>query len=130
MSEPVGAAPPDETPSIGPTEPAPPAATASKTWWRRASTWAIVVAILIAGAATAWILSNNDSSATTDTVAALNFTDVERTTLEQVTTLDGTLGFVPGEPIVYAGSADGIVKRAARGGAVGGGRGNDHVTSG
>ncbi len=119
MSEPVGAAPPDETPSIGPAEPAPSvapvplAATASKTWWRRASTWAIVVAILIAGAATAWILSNNDSSATTDTVAALNFTDVERTTLEQVTTLDGTLGFVPGEPIVYAGSADGIVTISA-----------------
>lgn len=108
MSEPVGAEPADETPSTDPTESALPVTTAKKPWWRRASTWVIVVAILIAGAATAWLLSSNDSSATTDTVAAVAFTEVQRTTLEQVTTLDGTLGFVAGEPIVYAGSTDGI----------------------
>jgi peptidoglycan hydrolase-like protein with peptidoglycan-binding domain len=108
MSEPVGVQPADDPPSIDTPEAAAPVATTRKPWWRRASTWIIVVAILIAGAATAWILSNNDSSATTDTVAVVSFTEVERTTLEQVTTLDGTLGFVAGEPIVYAGSTDGI----------------------
>ncbi|MGB5431840.1 MAG: peptidoglycan-binding domain-containing protein, partial [Acidimicrobiia bacterium] len=108
MSEPVGAEPADETPSTDATESALPVTTAKKPWWRRASTWVIVVAILIAGSATAWLLSSNDSSATTDTVAAVAFTEVQRTTLEQVTTLDGTLGFVAGEPIVYAGSTDGI----------------------
>jgi len=108
MSEPVGAEPTDETPSINPTESAHPVAPAKKPWWRRASTWVIVVAILIAGAVAAWVLSSSGSSPTTDTVAAVNFTDVERTTLEQVTTLDGTLGFVAGEPIVYSGSTEGI----------------------
>ena len=109
MSEPVGVQPAAEPPSIDSTEPVAPVATTKKPWWRRASTWIIVVMILIAGAVAAFVLSNNDSSATTDTVAVVNFTEVERTTLEQVTTLDGTLGFVAGEPIVYAGSADGIV---------------------
>jgi multidrug efflux system membrane fusion protein len=87
--------------------------TAKKPWWRRASTWIVIVAILVVGAIAAWILSNNSASETTDTVAALKFAEVQRTTLEDVTTLDGTLGFVAGEPLVYAGSADGIVTVSA-----------------
>jgi len=109
MSEPVGAQPASERPSGDSTEPVAPVTTTKKPWWRRATTWIIIVVILTVGAVAAFFLSNNDSSATTDTVAVVNFTEVERTTLEQVTTLDGTLGFVAGEPIVYAGSTDGIV---------------------
>ena len=82
---------------------------AKKPWWRRASTWIVVVALLITGTAVAWALSSTADSETTDTVAALTFTEVERTTLEEKTTLDGTLGFVAGDPIVYAGSTNGIV---------------------
>jgi len=55
-----------------------------------------------------WLLTGSDASQTTSTVAAITFIDVERTTLEDVTTLDGTLGFVAGDPLVYAGSTDGI----------------------
>ena len=109
MSEPVGAEPADEGAPIETVSPVAPVPRRRKPWWRRASTWVVVVAILIAGVAAAWFLSINDSSSTTDTIAAVTFTEVERTTLEQVTTLDGTLGFVAGEPIVYAGSTDGIV---------------------
>ena len=86
-----------------------PALLLKKPWWRRASTWIVVVALLITGAAVAWAISSNADSETTDTVAALTFTEVELTTLEEKTTLDGTLGFVAGDPIVYAGSTNGIV---------------------
>ncbi|MEA2024729.1 MAG: peptidoglycan-binding protein [Actinomycetota bacterium] len=81
----------------------------AKPWWRRASTWIVGVAVIIAGAAGAWLVMGNDSSTTTSTVAALKFAEVERTALEDVTALDGTLGFVAGDPLVYAGSPDGIV---------------------
>ena len=92
--------------TIGGADPIDPA---KKPRWRRASTWVVVVALLIAAAAVAWALSTTADSETTDTVVALSFTAVERTTLEEKTTLDGTLGFVAGDPIVYAGSANGIV---------------------
>ena len=109
MSEPVGADPGGEVPTASQTVTTDATVTTRKAWWRRPSTWIILFAIVIAGAVTAWVLASNDSSTTTETVAAVSFTDVERATLEQVTTLDGTLGFVAGEPIVYAGSTDGIV---------------------
>ncbi|MCJ7781175.1 MAG: hypothetical protein MUQ27_10155, partial [Acidimicrobiia bacterium] len=76
-----------------------PVLTVKKQWWRRAPTWIVIVAILVVGGIAAWILSNNSASKTTDTVAALKFAEVQRTTLEDVTTLDGTLGFVAGEPL-------------------------------
>ena len=95
---------------VGDADPAPPP---KKPWWRRASTWIVIVALVVTAAVIAWILSNNSASETTDTVAALNFTEVERTTLEEKTTLDGTLGFVAGDPIVYAGSTNGIVTVSA-----------------
>ncbi len=81
----------------------------AKAWWRRTSIWVIAVVAIAFGAVGAWIIAGNDSSTTTDTVAALKFAEVERTTLEDVTSLDGTLGFVAGDPLVYAGSPDGIV---------------------
>jgi len=81
----------------------------SKPWWRRTSVWIVGVAFIAAAVTGVWLLSGSDSSTTTDTVAALKFAEVERTTLEDVTTLDGTLGFVAGDPLVYAGSPDGIV---------------------
>lgn len=84
-----------------------------KPWWKRVGTWIVVVALVIAGAIAVWLLSSNDASETTDTVAALSFTAVERTTLEEITTLDGTLGFVAGDPIVYSGSTDGVVTVSA-----------------
>ena len=89
--------------ALDPTEPV------AKPWWRRTSTWIIVVVVIALGAAATWLISGSDSSTTTDTVAALKFAEVERTTLEDVTSLDGTLGFVAGDPLVYAGSPDGIV---------------------
>ena len=73
------------------------------------STWIVVAALVVAAAAVAWAFLGNAGPETPDTVAALNFAEVERTTLEEKTTLDGTLGFVAGDPIVYAGSTDGIV---------------------
>ena len=78
-------------------------------WWRQTSTWVVVVAVVALGAVGSWALSNDNSSTTTDTSTALSFTEVRRTTLEDITTLDGTLGFVAGDPLVYAGSPDGIV---------------------
>jgi hypothetical protein len=82
---------------------------AVKPWWRRTSTLIVGVVVIALGAAGAWIVTGNDSSTTTETVTALKYAEVERTTLEDVTTLDGTLGFVAGDPLVYAGSPDGIV---------------------
>lgn len=113
MSEPVGTEPTDATPSVEAADTVAPAVPAKTPWWRRASTWIVIVVILGAAFVTTWALTSNDSSATTDTVATVSFTEVELTTLEQVTTLDGTLGFVAGEPIVYAGSTDGIVTISA-----------------
>lgn len=81
---------------------------AKKPWWKRAGMWIAIVALVIAGAVAIWLLSSNEASETADTVATVSFTDVERTTLEEITTLDGTLGFVAGDPIVYAGSTNGI----------------------
>jgi multidrug efflux system membrane fusion protein len=89
------------------------ATTAKKPWWRLTSIWIAGVAVIAVGATGAWLLSGSDASTTTDTVAALKYAEVERTTLEDVTTLDGTLGFVAGDPLVYAGSPDGIVTIAA-----------------
>ena len=85
----------------------------SASWWRRPSTWIIGVAVVISGGVAAWVLMGNDTATTTEPVGALKFVEVERTTLEDVTTLDGTLGFVPGEPLIYAGSPDGIISIAA-----------------
>lgn len=109
MSEPADVESPVTADRRNPRGGADPVLTAKKPWWGRASTWIVIVVILVVGAIAAWILSDNSASETTDTVAALNFTEVERTTLEEKTTLDGTLGFVAGDPIVYAGSTDGIV---------------------
>jgi multidrug efflux system membrane fusion protein len=89
-----------------------PTAPAAKPWWRRTSTLVLGVALIAvgaAGAAGAWVVMGSESSTTTETVTALKFAEVERTTLEDVTSLDGTLGFVAGDPLVYAGSSDGIV---------------------
>lgn len=82
---------------------------AAKPWWRRTSTWIVGVGVIAIGAAGVWFMAGSEPSTTTDTVATLKFADVQRTTLEDVTTLDGTLGFVAGDPLVYAGSPDGIV---------------------
>ncbi len=81
----------------------------AKPWWRRTSTLIIGVAIVALGAVGVWLAIGSDSSAAPETVTALKFAEVQRTTLEDVTSLDGTLGFVAGDPLVYAGSADGIV---------------------
>lgn len=98
-----------ETGSTSASAPSERATTSTKPWWRRVTTWAIVLAIVVSGGIAIWLLSDDDASTVTDTAAALNFVEVERTTLEDVTTLDGTLGFVAGEPLIYAGSPDGIV---------------------
>jgi len=89
------------------------ATTSGKPWWRRTSIWIAGAAVIAVGVTGAWLLSGSDASTTTDTVAALKYAEVARTTLEDVTTLDGTLGFVAGDPLVYAGSPDGIVTIAA-----------------
>jgi multidrug efflux system membrane fusion protein len=83
--------------------------TAAKPWWRRTATWVVGVTVIALVAVGAWVVTGNDSSTTTETVSVLNFAEVERTTLEDVTSLEGTLGFVAGDPLVYAGSSDGIV---------------------
>jgi peptidoglycan hydrolase-like protein with peptidoglycan-binding domain len=83
--------------------------TSTKPWWRRISTWVVGVGVAAIVAVGLWVVTGNDASTTTETVAALNFAEVERTTLEDVTSLEGTLGFVAGDPLVYAGSSDGIV---------------------
>ncbi len=85
------------------------AARAAKPWWRRSSIWIVGVVVIAAGVVGIWLLSGNDSSTTTDTVATLKFAEVQRATLEDVTALDGTLGFVAGDPLIYAGSPNGIV---------------------
>lgn len=113
MSEPVDAEPADSVDLGAPPGDADLVLPPKKPWWRRASTWIVIVAVVAIAAVVAWILSTNSASETTDTVAALNFTEVVRTTLEEKTTLDGTLGFVAGDPIVYAGSTDGIVTVSA-----------------
>ncbi|MEN8113159.1 MAG: peptidoglycan-binding protein [Actinomycetota bacterium] len=82
-------------------------------WWRRWTTWIVAVVLVAVAAIAIWSTSGSESSATSSTVAALNTVEVERTTLEEITTLDGTLGFVAGDPLVYAGSQDGIVTVAA-----------------
>ena len=115
MGEPADVEPADEAASVDTARSAPLIEGAKKPWWRRTSTWIVAGAILVAGAATAWAVTSNESSPPTDTVAVVNFTEVERTTLEQVTTLDGTLGFVAGDPIIYAGSTDGIATIPAGG---------------
>jgi peptidoglycan hydrolase-like protein with peptidoglycan-binding domain len=79
-----------------------------KSRWLRASTWILGAVVLVLGGVVIWLVAGGDSSASTETVVALNFAAVDRTTLEDVTTLEGTLGFVPGDPLVYAGSSDGI----------------------
>lgn len=87
--------------------------TSRQPWWRRATTWIVTALIVVAGAAVIWALSSNGSSQTDDTVAGVTFTEIERTTLEEITTLAGTLGFVPEDPIVYAGSTTGITTISA-----------------
>lgn len=77
--------------------------------WRRASTWIIVIVIAALGAVGVLVLSDGSSSTSTDTSAAPSYTEIRRTTLEDITTLDGTLGFVVADPLVYAGSQAGIV---------------------
>ncbi|MEA3501485.1 MAG: peptidoglycan-binding domain-containing protein, partial [Actinomycetota bacterium] len=85
----------------------------AKAWWRRPTTWIIGAMVIASGVVGIGLLSSSSTSTTTDTAAALKYAEVQRTTLEDVTTLDGTLGFVAGEPLVYAGSADGIVTVSA-----------------
>ncbi|MEN8234504.1 MAG: peptidoglycan-binding protein [Actinomycetota bacterium] len=82
-------------------------------WWRRWTTWTVAVVLVAVAAIAIWTTSGSESSATSSTVAALTTVEIERTTLEEITTLDGTLGFVAGDPLVYAGSQDGIVTVAA-----------------
>lgn len=81
--------------------------------WRRVSTWIIAVVVVALGALGIWVLSDDNSSTSSVTSVALSFTEIQRTTLEDVTTLDGTLGFVVADPLVYAGSQAGIVPIAA-----------------
>ena len=90
-----------------------PSEKAAKPWWRRTSTWLVGAAAVALGVVGAWLIIGNDPSTTTETVVALNFAEVERTTLEDVTSLEGTLGFVAGDPLVYAGSPDGITTISA-----------------
>jgi peptidoglycan hydrolase-like protein with peptidoglycan-binding domain len=82
---------------------------ATKSWWRRPSTWIVGAVALLLGGLVVWLAVGDGSSTTTEAVAGLNYAEVNRATLEDVTTLEGTLGFVPGDPLVYAGSPDGIV---------------------
>lgn len=77
-------------------------------WWRRGTTWAIAMVVVVLGAGGVLVLTDRDSLTTSTASMELNFAEVQRTTLEDVTTLDGTLGFVSGDPLVYAGSSDGI----------------------
>jgi peptidoglycan hydrolase-like protein with peptidoglycan-binding domain len=115
MSGDASEAVPDDSIAAATTEPVMngPIERAAKPWWRRTSTWIVAAGVIVIGAAAVWLVSGNDSSTTTDTAAMLKFAEVQRTTLEDVTTLDGTLGFVAGDPLVYAGSPDGIVTIAA-----------------
>jgi peptidoglycan hydrolase-like protein with peptidoglycan-binding domain len=85
----------------------------TKPWWRRTSTWIVGAVVVVLGGLVIWLAVGDGSSTTTEAVVALNYATVNRTTLEDVTTLEGTLGFVPGDPLVYAGSPDGIVTIAA-----------------
>ena len=81
---------------------------AKNPWWRHTSAWIIGIVVVVI-AIGAWVVTRTDSSTTTETVAVVNFDEVQRTTLEDVTSLEGTLGFVAGDPLVYAGSPEGIV---------------------
>ena len=115
MSGEASEAPPGDTDPDPTEEPVTndPIERAAKPWWRWTSTWIVGAAVVVIGAAAVWLVAGSSQSTTTDTVAAPNFAEVQRTTLEDVTTLDGTLGFVAGDPLVYAGSPDGIVTIAA-----------------
>jgi peptidoglycan hydrolase-like protein with peptidoglycan-binding domain len=86
---------------------------ARRTLWRRPSTWALLAVVVAAGGIAVWLLLSGDSETVTEPAQQLNFVEVERTTLEDVTTLDGTLGFVAGDPLIYAGSPEGIVTISA-----------------
>ncbi|MEE8456541.1 MAG: hypothetical protein V3S28_00685, partial [Acidimicrobiia bacterium] len=77
--------------------------------WRRASTWTIVIVVAALGAVGVLVLSDGSSPTSTDTSAAPSYMEIRRTTLEDITTLDGTLGFIVADPLVYAGSQAGIV---------------------
>ena len=90
-----------------------PLTTAAKPWWRRIPTWIVGAMVIALGALGAWIVMGNESSTTTEAEIVLNFAEVERATLEDVTSLEGTLGFVAGDPLVYAGSPDGIATVSA-----------------
>lgn len=90
-----------------------PPTAAPKPWWRRPSVWIVAGVVLISAAVVIWVVTTDRDSVTTETAAPLTFAEVERTTLEEITTLDGTLGFVAGDPIVYAGSTNGIVTISA-----------------
>lgn len=117
MSDPVEDRPTDTSVRTGPVRTRPDSdvdpTTTAKPWWRHASVWIIVAALLISAATVIWVLSTNNVSEPTETAAPMTFADVERTTLEAITTLDGTLGFVAGDPIVYSGSTDGVVTVSA-----------------
>jgi len=101
--QPIDPVSPDDSMTAGSSD------TVAKPWWRRTSTWVVGVGAIVIVAVGAWVATGNDVSTTTETVAALNFAEVDRTTLEDATSLEGTLGFVAGDPLVYAGSSDGIV---------------------
>ncbi len=81
--------------------------------WMRVSTWIIAVVVVALGALGILALADGNSSESPVTSAALSFTEIRRTTLEDITTLDGTLGFVVADSLVYAGSQAGIVPIAA-----------------
>jgi peptidoglycan hydrolase-like protein with peptidoglycan-binding domain/multidrug efflux pump subunit AcrA (membrane-fusion protein) len=113
MSDRAEDRPGDATVPIEATGDADPPTAAPRPWWRRASAWIVAGVVLIGAAAVIWVVATDSHSVTTETAAPLTFAEVERTTLEEITTLDGTLGFVAGDPIVYAGSTNGIVTISA-----------------
>ena len=63
--------------------------------------WVItgVVLALIAGGGVAWWLLGSDDGEASATTAAAALAEVVLTDMEQVETLDGTLGFEEGDPI-------------------------------
>jgi len=80
---------------------------------RRWAAWVIAFVVVGGAAVVVWLVTGSGSQTTSTTPVASKTADVERATLEEVTTLDGTLGFVAGDPLVYAGSSDGIVSITA-----------------
>jgi len=105
--------PTDPMPSMEHTDPGDDGDATGKSLWRRPFFWVAAVIVVAVGGLTAWFFIGGDTETTAEPAEPLNFIEVERTTLEDVTTLDGTLGFVAGDPLIYAGSPEGIVTISA-----------------